>query len=130
MSRIGVAVSDELGMLAHPRPFVPAKPPPRALRLIQALVKQEGITEILVGLPLHMDGREGLSARRARKFADEIATKTQVAVHLVDERLTTRAAQGLLHDAGRTTKDSRTHIDSASAAFLLQGWLEARGSRG
>jgi len=129
MSRIGVAVSDELGLLAHPRPFVPAKPPARAVRLIQSVAKQEEIACILVGLPLNMDGTEGMSARRARKFAAQIEAGVGRPVHLVDERLSTVAAQGLLQDAGRSAKDSRAHIDSASAAILLQSWLDGRRPR-
>jgi len=128
LSRIGVAISDELGLLAHPRPFVPAKPPARALRQIKAFVLEEGVSQVLVGLPLNMNGSEGLSARRARKFATEVEQAVGRRVHLVDERLTTVAAQGLLHDAGRKAKDSRAHIDSASAALLLQSWLDGRRS--
>ena len=67
--RIGVAVSDELGLLAHPRPFVPARPIGRALRLIAKMVRDEEIVSVIVGLPRNMDGSEGLSARKARKFA-------------------------------------------------------------
>ncbi len=126
LSRIGVAVSDELGLMAHPRPFVPAKPPSRALRQIESLVQEENVSAILVGLPLNMDGSEGLSARRARKFASEVEQGVTRPVHLVDERLTTVAAQGLLHAAGHNTKNSRSQIDSASAALLLQGWLDGR----
>ena len=125
-SRIGVAVSDDLGILAHPRPFLPAKPPHRALRLIQSLAEENQVERILIGLPLNMDGSEGLSARRARKFAGEVEKTTRKQVTLVDERLTTVAAQALLHAAGRTEKDSRAHIDSASAALLLQTWLDGR----
>jgi putative Holliday junction resolvase len=126
LSRIGVAISDELGLMAHPRPFVPAKPPARAYRQIKSLALESEVVGIVVGLPINMDGTEGLSARRARKFAQEIETFIGRPVHLVDERLSTVAAQGLLHDAGRKAKDSRAHIDSASAASLLQSWLGGR----
>ncbi|HXS16106.1 MAG TPA: Holliday junction resolvase RuvX [Polyangiaceae bacterium] len=128
-SRIGVAISDELGLLAHPRPFIPAQPAGRALRLVADLVRHDQIGQILVGLPLHMNGTEGLSARRARKFAAEVETATGLSVHLVDERLSTKAAQGLFREAGRSERDTRTQIDSASAALLLQSWLDGhRGS--
>jgi putative holliday junction resolvase len=128
-SRIGVAISDELGLLAHPRPFIPAQPAGRALRLVATLVRADRIAQIVVGLPLHMNGSEGLSARRARKFAAEVETATGVAVHLMDERLSTKAAQGLLRQAGHSERATRTQIDSASAALLLQSWLDGhRGS--
>lgn len=125
-SRIGVAVSDELGLMAHPRAFIPAKPPGRALRFIKAQVEEESIAVVLIGLPLNMDGSEGLSARRARKFAADVENAAGVHIHFVDERLTTKAAQGLLHAAGRREKDSRAFIDSASAAVILQGWLDSK----
>ena len=128
LSRIGVAVSDELGLMAHPRPFVPAKPPARAIRIIQGLVTENEVSELLVGLPLNMDGTEGLSARRVRKFVQELESKVGLAVRLVDERWSTVSAQARLHEAGRRTKDSRAHIDSASAAVVLQSFLDGRRS--
>ena len=126
-ARIGVAIADELNILAHPRPHVPAKPPQRAMRLLVQLLKSERIALVLVGLPRNMDGTEGLSARRARKFAQEIAQASGLPVKLVDERLTTVQAQGLLHAAGSTARTSKDKIDSASAAVMLQSWLDGRG---
>lgn len=125
-SRIGIAVADELGLLAHPRDFLPANPPQRALRQIAGLAKAEGLTRILIGLPRNMDGTEGLSARRARKFADEVQAVTGLEIELVDERLSTVQAQALLHASGRDARESRSKIDSASAAILLQAWLDVR----
>ncbi len=125
-ARIGVAVADELGMMAHPRAFVPAKPPARALRLIANQLRSEFVTHILVGLPRNMDGTEGLSARRARKFAEELAHVSKLPVELVDERLTTVSAQGLLRAAGKNARDSKSRIDSASAAVMLQAWLDSK----
>jgi putative Holliday junction resolvase len=126
-ARIGVAVADELGMLAHPRPFIPGKPPARALRQLTSLAKQEGIELFLVGLPRNMDGTEGLSAKRARAFALELGAVSGVRVEFVDERLSTIQAQARLHEAGQNAKSSRSSIDSASAAVLLQAWLDSQG---
>lgn len=128
-ARIGVAVADELGLLAHPRKHVSARPPARALRELRRLAEEEGITLFLVGLPRNMDGTEGLSARRARSFAEEVGQFTGVPVQLVDERLSTVQAQAKLHEAGRSSKDSRRDIDSASAAILLQSHLDSRKAR-
>lgn len=128
-ARIGVAVADELGILASPRPFVPARPPQRALRQLVQLVRAEQVRLILVGLPLNMDGTEGASAARARKFGHEVARECRVSVEFLDERLSTVWAQALLHEAGRSTRDSRQRIDSASAAILLQGYLDSRRAR-
>jgi putative Holliday junction resolvase len=130
LSRIGVAVADELGMLAHPRPVIPARPPARALRALGQLVKEEGIDLFLVGLPLHLDGSESLSSKRARKFAEELAQATGVTVELVDERLSTVEAQARLTEAGRSARTSKELIDSASAAVLLQAYLNGQRREG
>lgn len=129
MARIGLAVADELGLLAHPRPFVAAKPPARALSEILRFVRQERVTQLLVGLPLNMDGSEGIAARRVRKFAQGLEEKVRIPIELVDERLSTVEAQARLHAAGKSEKSSRTLIDSASAAILLQSWLDGRVHR-
>lgn len=126
-ARIGVAVSDELRFMAHPRPFVPSRPPQRALRLLKKLFLEEGVELVLVGLALTLDGREGLAARKCRKFSEELAQVVRLPIELVDERLSTVEAQARLHEAGGDTKGTRSRIDSASAAILLQSWLD--GSR-
>lgn len=125
-SRIGLAVSDELGILAHPRPFVPARPPQRALRRIAALAKSEQVGQLVLGLPLNMDGSEGAAAVRVRAFARELERATGLPVDLEDERLTTVEATARLRDAGVKGRDVRAKIDSASAAVFLQAWLDAR----
>jgi putative Holliday junction resolvase len=127
-ARIGVAVSDELGLLAHPREFVPAQPPQRALRQLVALVKREEIGQVIVGLPRNMDGSEGLSALKARRFAAELGRALVVPVALVDERLSTVQAGARLRESGRDARASKTRIDSASAAVLLQAWLDGQNS--
>lgn len=119
-------MADELGLLAHPRPFIPAKPPGKALRLLAGALKAEGVSLVLVGLPRNMDGTEGLSARRALKFAMELGQATGLPVEMIDERLTTVSAQGLLRAAGQSARDSKSKIDSASAAVMLQAYLDGR----
>lgn len=125
-ARVGLAVADELGILAHPRPFIPAVPPARCLRDIARFVKEENVSLLLLGLPTNMDGSEGPSARRVRKFAEALATASGVPIAFIDERLSTVQAQARLHEAGRTEKTSKGRIDSASAAVLLQSWLDGK----
>lgn len=125
-ARIGLAIADDLGLMAHPRPFVAAKPPQKALRQIVSLAKAEEVKLFLVGLPRNMDGTEGMSARRVRAFAETLAEASLLPVEFIDERLSTVEAQARLHEAGQTTKTSRSSIDSASAAILLQAWLDAK----
>ncbi len=128
-ARIGVAVSDELGLMAHPRPYISARPRSMALRLIDKCVRLEGIGRVMVGLPRNMNGSEGLSARHARQFAKELSDHLGLPVELVDERWSTVEARARLDEAGRNERESKTRIDSASAAVLLQSVLDAEKSR-
>jgi putative Holliday junction resolvase len=127
--RVGLAVADELGLLAHPRPALRLEGEARLLDALSAFAQQEGIEAFVVGLPRSLSGREGPPARRARHFAEVLGKRTGLPVVLVDERLTTRQAQRHLHAGGHNIKGSRSRIDSAAAAVLLQGWLDARRPR-
>jgi putative Holliday junction resolvase len=127
-ARIGLAVSDELGMLAHPRPFVPARPLERALRDLRLFFRQEGVQHVLLGLPLSLKGAEGLAAGRARKFGAALGAATGVAIEYVDERLSTVGAAARLREAGHDARAARGRVDSAAAAILLQAWLDGRRS--
>ena len=122
--RIGVARSDASQVLAVPLDSVAAGE--QAITDILALISEYSVVEIVVGLPLKMDGTEGASAQMAREWAAALEAGTDVPVQLVDERLTTVQAQRALHAAGRTVKNSRASIDSASAVVLLQAVLEGR----
>jgi len=127
--RVGVAVSDELGMMAHPRPFLDGRRARALFEAIADLVREEGITRVLVGLPLDPKGHDGPAARRAVRFAQEVADATGVDVELVDERMTTVLAERSLREAGASKKERRAKVDGAAAAWLLQGWLDAQDAR-
>jgi putative holliday junction resolvase len=126
--RIGVARSDALGMLAVPLDAVPAGPD--ALVAVCAVVDEWEATEIYVGLPLHMNGQEGAASASAREWALALAERTAVPVRLIDERLSTVQAQRALHAGGRSTRQSRSVIDSASAVMVLQSVLDAEQRSG
>ena len=127
--RIGVAVSDDLGMLAHPRPPIDGRKRKEALAAICALVKAEEIERFVVGMPLNLKGQQTASADLAVAFAEDIAEATGLEVELWDERLSTKQAQAKLHEAGFDTRSSRGKIDSAAACVVLQAWLEGRDRR-
>ena len=127
--RVGLAVSDELGLLAHPRPHLDGSNPGRVVEALAEVADAEGIEVFLVGLPATLSGREGPPARRARRFADRLRERTGRTVELVDERLSTREARSRLAEQGIKERAARERIDSAAAAVLLQSWLDARGSR-
>jgi len=125
-TRVGVAVADELGLLAHPRPYVDGRDPRRAIEALAKLAREDGIELFLVGLPKQLDGSEGISARRARRFAQGLARRAALPVKLVDERLSTREARARLREQGVRDREARQRIDSAAAAVLLQSWLDAQ----
>lgn len=124
--RIGVAVSDVDGILASPRPALPAGD----LASVGVVVGEVDPLEIIVGLPKGLGGTEGQAAQRARDFAGQVAATTSIPVRLVDERLSTVQAQRGLHDQGRSVRQSRDMIDSASAAVVLQHTLDAERTTG
>jgi len=125
-ARVGLAVADELGLLAHPRQYIDGRDPRRAIDALAKLAREEGIGLFLVGLPQKLSGEEGPSARRARRFADQLRARAAVEVELIDERLSTHQARARLREQGVKEREARERIDSASAAVLLQSWLDGR----
>ena len=125
-ARVGIAVSDELGLLAHPRPFLEGKSRKPLIAALVAMVREEGIERFLVGLPLEMTGEEGPAARRIMAFAQELANAAGVDIELVDERLTTVEATQQLRASGINARDGKSLVDGVAAAVILQSWLDAR----
>ena len=125
-ARIGVAVSDELGMLAHPVETIVLKEVADPVARIVQIVTEKDAGHIIIGLPKNMDGTTGLAAEKVRAFADKLREKVACPVKLWDERLTTVAAQRYLHDAGRNAKQSRAVIDQVAAQIILQGWMDSQ----
>jgi putative Holliday junction resolvase len=124
-ARIGVAISDELGMLAHPLETIVVKDTDVLARITQ-IVTEKTIGTIVVGLPKNMDGTSGPATEKVRAFADQLRGRVTCDVRLWDERLTTVAAQKALQAAGRNAKESRAVIDQAAAQLILQGWLDSQ----
>jgi putative Holliday junction resolvase len=122
--RVGLAVSDDLGVLAHPRAALPGGNRKQLLGELVLLARDEKIHRFLVGVPLDRQGGEGREALRARKFAQLLADATGREVELVDERLSTVQATRRLAEGGISAKRRRPLVDSASAAVLLQAWLD------
>lgn len=125
-ARIGVAVSDELGMLAHPRPPIPARDRKAALAAVAALKRDEGVERFLIGLPLRMGGEAGDAAAAVLKFAQQVSNTTGCEVEMIDERWSTVQASRALREGGVSSRDQRGRIDSAAAAVLLQAWLDGQ----
>lgn len=121
-----MAVADELGLMAHPRPFLDGRDPKRAIAALVALAAEEGIEIFVVGLPRTLKGEEGPSALKARRFAESLAAQSGRPVELMDEWLSTKEARGRLRDQGLDDRQARQRVDSAAAAVVLQSWLDGR----
>lgn len=120
--RVGVALSDELGLFAHPRPAL-ALAGEGLLAAIDALVEDEGVAEIVVGLPLTLAGGESEQTRRARALAARLRARLTIPVREWDERLSTVQAARTVRGASARRSGE---LDSAAAALVLQAVLDAR----
>lgn len=129
-ARIGIAVSDELGMFAHPRETVDARKGKPLERVVE-IAAREKVGVVVLGLPRNMDGSEGAASAKARTFAEQLRARLgpSVEVRLVDERLTTVAAQRALHASGRDVKKSRPVVDQVAAQMILQTYLDGENLR-
>lgn len=124
-ARIGIAATDDMGIMAHPVETIERDKVDPIDRVVQ-LVKERRIRTLVLGLPLHSNGSEGKAAAKARKFGEQLSTRLpDLALHFVDESFTTVSAINKLHEAGRKTKQHRAVIDQAAAVEILNSWLEA-----
>jgi putative Holliday junction resolvase len=128
--RIGVAVSDALGMTAQPLGVVQRTSIDADVRGIMALLRDYDITTFVAGLPLQMDAREGEQAGRVRRFCERLEAATGIAVAFYDERLTTAESRRLLTESGMTRKRRKQVVDKLAAVLILQGWLDGGGNAG
>ena len=122
---MGIAVSDELGMLAHPVGFIPAEPIDEFLETLKAMLAEKEVEQILVGMPRNMDGSNGPQALKVRDFVAVLKRAVSQPVKMWDERLTTVQAAGKLRAAGKKAKKQKEKVDAAAAAVLLQGYLDS-----
>ena len=124
--RVGVALSDELGLIAQPLEFIPAEPKDECLRRLKEIVDSKSVTEIVIGIPRNMNGTYGPAAESARAFADSVKTALSISVKTWDERLTTVQANRALIESGMRREKRRQKVDQTAAAILLQSYLDSR----
>ncbi|MBP1468811.1 Holliday junction resolvase RuvX [Candidatus Chloroploca sp. M-50] len=122
--RIGIALSDASRMLASPLTTIAAQPQPQALERIRQLVREYGVIELVVGLPLTLRGEVGPQAELVQKFATLLETTLGLPVRLVDERLTTAAADQMLRELGVKPDKRKLQIDQVAASIILQDYLD------
>jgi putative pre-16S rRNA nuclease len=124
-ARIGVAVSDELQMLAHPAETIVVSKTPTPAARVAAIAQERNVERIIVGLPRHMNGSVGASAEEAQKFAEKLKSLVACEIQTWDERLSTVAAHRAMQEAGKTTRQTRGYIDQVAAQMLLQSYLDS-----
>jgi len=124
--RIGLAVSDELGMMAHPLETVETKKVESPETRIAEVARERRIEKIIVGLPVRMDGSEGTAVKKVKAFTERLRARVdkRIEIIFVDERLSTVEAQRALQEAGKDERASRAIIDQAAACVILQDFLD------
>lgn len=124
--RIGVALSDELKMLATPLEYLPAEPFAKLVERLRQLIREKEVELILVGLPRNMDGTYGPAALKVQEFVAALRSALTVPIQTWDERLTSVQAHRYLAEGGTRARDRRQKVDQMAAAILLQSYLDSR----
>ncbi len=125
--RIGVAVSDELGLTAQPMLTLERRSSRREdLRSLARLCRRFGVGGIVVGDPRHLTGEASPQAEKNRKFAAELGELTGLPIHFWDERLTSHEAHQILYEAGHKRQTHRKVVDQVAAVLVLQSFLDDR----
>jgi len=123
-ARIGVAISDELQLLAHPLETIPANE--QATPRLAQIIRERKVDHVVVGIPRQMNGQIGVAATEALRFVEKLRTILSCRVVTWDERLTTVAAHRALRDAGKKTRDTRAYVDQVAAQMILQSYLDSQ----
>ena len=122
--RMGIAISDELKVIAQPLEFIPAQPFAAFLDRLKELLRLNEVELILVGMPRNMDGSYGPAAQKARDFITALQAAVNVPIKTWDERLTSVQANRYLIQAGTRRQKRKEKVDQTAAAILLQSYLD------
>ena len=123
--RIGVAISDELKLIAQPMEFIPAEPLEDAFTRLKAILAEKPAELVLVGMPRNMDGTYGPAAEKVRAFIELLKQAIPVPVRTWDERLTTAQANRVMVQGNVRREQRKEKVDAVAAAILLQSFLDA-----
>jgi putative Holliday junction resolvase len=123
--RIGLAISDELKLIAQPLEFVPAEPFDGFVERLKEILAGKPCELILVGLPRNMDGTYGPAAEKVREFVAQLKDAVPIQVRTWDERLTSAQANRVLLQGNVRRADRKQKVDAMAAAILLQSFLDA-----
>lgn len=128
--RMGLAVSDPLGITAQGLETLERKNKRADFGRLERTIREYRVREIVLGNPLRMSGQEGAQSQKVAEFADELRRRFQLPVHLWDERLTSAEANRLLREAELSTKKRAQAVDRMAAVLILQSFMQARGMSG
>jgi putative Holliday junction resolvase len=121
-SRIGVALSDPLGIMASPLTIINRRDIETDIEGVMAIAREHGVEKIVIGLPLSMDGSQGVQVEKVHNFAAALSRRAGLPVRFQDERLSTVQARRVVRSARKT--DRGTRYDAAAAALILQAFLD------
>ena len=127
--RIGVALSDEMGWTAQPLEVIQSRSLTKDLAAITALIRNNEVEEVVLGLPRHMNGRLGPEAERVKNFGARLAEEAPIKISYWDERLSTVSAERALLEADVSRAKRKKVVDKIAAGIILQGYLDFRSSR-
>lgn len=122
--RIGVALSDPLGMTAQPFTVLKSAGTQKDIIAIGELVEKHEVTQVIIGLPLNMDGTESSTTKKVREFTGKLVQRLNIPVFFIDERLTSKQAERLMIEGDSRREDRRQKIDKVAAALMLQSALQ------
>jgi putative Holliday junction resolvase len=130
-ARTGVAISDELGIAAHPLCTIQRKSRKALLGELQELIAVHKVERIVIGLPLQLDGETGAQARKVKRFAEKLEQHVNLPIIFWDESFTTFEATQILQGTKKRRKKRKQVIDQVAAVLILEGYLEElRSARG
>jgi len=123
--RIGIAISDELKMIATPLEYIEAEPFAPFLERLRQIIREKEVELIIVGMPRNMDGSYGPAALKVREFVAVLKDAVAIPIRTLDERLTSAQANRFLIQADVRRADRKEKVDKTAAALLLQGYLDS-----
>jgi putative Holliday junction resolvase len=124
--RVGVAVSDEMYLIAQPLEYIAPEPFADFLARLKEILREKEVELILIGMPRNMDGSYGPAALKVQEFAAALKAAVTIPLKLWDERLTTTQAQKYLIEGGVRRNQRKEKVDKTAAAILLQSYLDSR----
>ena len=126
---IGVAMSDALLLTAQSRPTIRRKNVKSDIEALSVIAEENEVHEIVVGHPIHMDGRQSAQSGKVERFAEELRKAVNVPIVFWDERLTSFEAEQHLEQMGLNWRQRREHVDKIAAMIILQSYLDSRPTK-